>query len=252
MPEIETQLTISRRQNPAALNIPPLTAIDTLHATPTPWPEDNHPAYEFSIPAAQQAQFFLKDSTRVWLNAETSFRLSSVYGQNERLVSLSGEGGFDVRWKKSPFSVALPDGFQVYTQEGTFHIAAYTADSALLITNRRGEVYILKNGKAVCTISPGEAVTISWADTHVTPYHQDSGLFLNWAKNGLGANGNDLSAFARRVGRWWNTDVVFNKPIPITILTGDFPSDGKLTEIVEFFQNEGIKAKFGINTIWLN
>lgn len=88
---------------------------------------DNTPSLmqELTIPSGQRAHITLPDGTSVWVNAASTLRYPSVFG-DERRVSLSGEAFFEVAKTEKPFIVstgkidvkALGTKFNVFNYKG--------------------------------------------------------------------------------------------------------------------------------------
>lgn len=59
-----------------------------------------------AVPAGQRAQITLADSTKVWLNAQSTLTYSHDFGRNERNVELDGGAYFEVaKNREIPFYV---------------------------------------------------------------------------------------------------------------------------------------------------
>lgn len=134
--------------------------------------------------------FYLPDSTHVWLNANSRFKYPSRFAQKGRIVQLSGEGYFEVRRNtRSPFMVDLQKS--VVKVLGTkFNISAYGNSFRTIVTVTQGKVQysstesashsvtLSANERAIFDLSTltlhKESVTdnnfIAWK-THVLEFH---------------------------------------------------------------------------------
>jgi transmembrane sensor len=62
--------------------------------------------HTLEIPAGMRSEFYLPDSTKVYLNSKTSLSYPLVFSDNIREVKLSGEAYFEVAENKEvPFVV---------------------------------------------------------------------------------------------------------------------------------------------------
>ncbi len=98
------------------------------------------------VPAGSVVSLTLPDSTRVWVNAESSLRWDARrFGRGGRKVFLTGEAYFDVTHKRGArFEVVTPDvTVRVY---GTrFNVKAYPEDATVETTLEEGKIELLRN-----------------------------------------------------------------------------------------------------------
>jgi ferric-dicitrate binding protein FerR (iron transport regulator) len=112
---------------------------------------------ELYVPAGQRARVTLPDGSTVWLNAGSTLRYPSVFGQ-ERKVHLSGEGFFDVaRNPDSPFIVST-DSADIRALGTRFNVYSYARAGYMTATVVEGAVKVRVSGREAeeMQLDPGQ------------------------------------------------------------------------------------------------
>ena len=98
------------------------------------------------VPAGQRAELTLTDSTKVWLNAKTTFTFPNHFSADSRNVTLNGEGYFDVKSnKKRPFIVKT-EKYNIKVWGTKFNVMAYSGINIFETSLLEGSVELLKPG----------------------------------------------------------------------------------------------------------
>jgi len=98
------------------------------------------------VPAGQRAELTLSDGTKVWLNAKTTFVFPNLFTEKSRIVSLNGEGYFDVKSnKKQPFIVKT-EKYDVKVWGTQFNLMAYSGKPIFETSLLEGSVELLNPG----------------------------------------------------------------------------------------------------------
>ncbi len=89
-------------------------------------------------------EFYLPDSSKVYLNDSTTLRYTSSYGEKERMVFLDGEAFFEVRKNaKKPFTV-LSYRSRVIVKGTSFSVHSRLTDSLDVVEVEEGKVAVLE------------------------------------------------------------------------------------------------------------
>jgi transmembrane sensor len=89
-------------------------------------------------------EFYLPDSSKVYLHDTTTLRYSSTYGEDERMVFLDGEAFFEVRKNaEKPFTV-LSYRSRVIVKGTSFLVRSRLRDSADIVEVEEGKVAVLE------------------------------------------------------------------------------------------------------------
>ncbi len=161
-----------------------------------------------TAPVGGQFRLILPDGSNVLLNAGSSLKYPTVFSGKKRLVTLTGEGYFEVaRDPMFPFEVTA--GSNTVQVLGThFNINAYADEPAVRVTLEEGSVVV--NQKT--TLSPGQQAQIS-PSSIVKTIRADLETELAW-KNGLFVfKQAPMEEVMRQVGRWYKCEVDFKSSI---------------------------------------
>lgn len=114
------------------------------------------------VPPGQNSQITLADGSKVWLNAGSVLHFPTRFSDKERLVTLEGEGFFDVQANKDkPFIVSAP-GYQVKALGTTFNVYAYKQSQDFETSLLTGKVEISDHeNKQRITLSPGNRAVLA-------------------------------------------------------------------------------------------
>lgn len=104
---------------------------------------ENLTMQEIHVSEGQCIDITLQDGTRVWLNAQTTFRYPALFGGDNRLVSLDGEAYFEVSEdKERPFIVKTENGkVQVFGTK--FNVEDYSGTQHFETTLMEGSVEVI-------------------------------------------------------------------------------------------------------------
>ncbi len=112
------------------------------------------------IPKGQKGQLILSDSTKVWLNSESTLEYPGVF-ELERKVVLNGEAYFEVKSdEKHPFIVQTPK-LKIKVTGTIFNIKSYSTDDETETTLVEGRLSILNNDHELVVLQPNESATYS-------------------------------------------------------------------------------------------
>jgi ferric-dicitrate binding protein FerR (iron transport regulator) len=157
----------------------------------------------------------LADGSKVWLNAASTLKYPTAFVGNERKVEVSGEAYFEVSHNAAmPFIV--DKGETSVRVLGThFNVNAYDDESSVNVTLLEGSVKVVKGNEDIL-ISPGQQAEVFNNIVPSNPievHTADVDETMAW-KNGLFSyKGADIETIMRQVSRWYNVDVVIEKPV---------------------------------------
>lgn len=157
----------------------------------------------------------LADGTKVWLNAASTLKYPTAFAGNERKVEVTGEAYFEVSHNAAMPFIVNKGETSVQVLGTHFNVNAYDDETSLNITLLEGSVKVIKGNEKVL-ISPGEQAEVSNNITASKPikiHSADVDQVMAW-KNGLFSyKGASIETIMRQVSRWYNVDVVFEKPV---------------------------------------
>jgi len=171
----------------------------------------------------------LSDGTLVWLNDGTTFRYPEQFYGDQREVFVDGEAYFEVKSdEKHPFIVDNKMMKTVVT--GThFNLNAYSSDHFFEATLLKGKVRLEKNNQSF-TMKPGVQVQFDaelekFEAKNVNPQNAAA-----WINGKLIFKDERLGTAIKKLGRWYNVDIVLsNSELNEYLLTGTI-QDEKLDQ----------------------
>jgi ferric-dicitrate binding protein FerR (iron transport regulator) len=183
-------------------------------------------------PRGGQYKLILPDGTKVWLNAASSITYPTIFAEDRRVVSITGEVYFEVtKNARKPFTV------RTYSDEITvlgtsFNVNSYTDEAMVKTSLLEGSVRINKQ-----VLKPGEAYINGKIMS--TSLEQD----LAWKNGFFSFNKADLPTVMRQLSRWYNVDVKYEGVIPKRAYSGEIERSLTLRQVLEVLSQTRIKYK---------
>ena len=98
-----------------------------------------------SVPAGSVATVLLPDSTKVWLNAESSLTYDPLtFGKRSRDVYLTGEAYFDVTHRDRKIFTVNTSKIRITVYGTRFNVKAYPEDATIETTLEEGKIELTK------------------------------------------------------------------------------------------------------------
>lgn len=195
-----------------------------------------------SIPRGMNKQVILPDSSRVWLNAESSLQYpESFEGMKQREVYLKGEGYFEVtKDAEHPFMVKT-DALETQVLGTSFNVKAYSVNDTQ-VTLLEGSVKVTDRNHNELQLRPGEHTDAQMHKISV----DNSTDYCSWIDGKFYFDNVELVEIMRELGRWYNVDIVFtNKDIMHERLHFQAERSDSLQDILELLNSmQLVKASF--------
>ncbi len=180
---------------------------------------------------AQTANIRLEDGSRIVLAPMSRLSVPGDFGGHERLVSIDGEGFFDVHHNgampfrvraKSAIAEDIGTRFDVRAYGDEAGVAVIVADGAVTLGQFRGDValgaegVVARRGQRARTGGPGSTTTVDEVSIRVT----------DWTEGRLTFVKTPLAEIARTIGRWYDLDVrVSDAAMGQRLVTADFETE---------------------------
>ena len=196
-----------------------------------------------STPNGGQYQLTLADGSHVWLNAASSIRFPASFTGKERRVEITGEVYFEVAKNESmPFIVSV-DGAQVQVLGTHFNVMAYKDESMLETTLLEGSVKFIKDNNA-SMLKPGQQLQLTKKGQFKVLSGVDVEKVVAWKNGFFDFEGLNFEAIARKLSRWYNVEVVYDKKID-DVFYAEIPRNTKLSDVLKALELTG-KINFEI------
>lgn len=121
-------------------------------------------AFSASTTVKERKLIMLPDSSRVWLNANSTLVVEAAYGTEARYVTLDGEAYFDVAPDSTRSFVVKTKHIKIQVLGTAFNIQAYPSAETVRVGVEHGKVAVLDNtGQQLNQLTKGQMLSY---DTH--------------------------------------------------------------------------------------
>lgn len=170
----------------------------------------NDTELEYSTPYGVKSRISLPDNSVVWLNSGSRISFPSKFAGNERLISFSGEGFFEVqRDSLRPMKIVTPGDVTVNVLGTKFNLNTYAEERSMSLLLLSGKVNIrMKNGRMIENIKPSEKVVIDKVEksSRINPV-KDTLPTTGWREGWLIFDDLPLSEVFVKMKRWYGITV---------------------------------------------
>lgn len=194
----------------------------------------------------------LQDGSSVYLNAASSLTYPASLNRNgKRVVSLTGEGYFEIaKDKVHPFVVKT--GNQEVEVLGThFNVNAYGDERAITTTLLEGSVKV-SAGKKQKVIKPGEQAQNDGSNIHVAEVNVDN--IVDWKDGDFFLNRVNFKIAMRKIARWYDVEFVYDASVPDELESGGWISrKNNLSAVLKSIESSGqVHFKVAGNKVYVS
>lgn len=195
-----------------------------------------------STPRGGTYEVVLTDGTHVWLNAESKLEFPAQFSGKQRMVSLTGEGYFEVAANKErPFKVR--SGKQAVEVLGThFNINAYEDEDAIKTTLLEGAV-VVRSDSGVEFLKAGDQAVNTRGQIAVAKVNVS--IPVAWKNKQFLFERENIHTIMRMIERWYNVEVSYSGEIPEETFSGGVSRFDKLSEVLKSLESTG-RLKFKV------
>lgn len=196
---------------------------------------------ELIVPKGQKSQLHLPDGTTVWLNSESRLRYPASFSQKERWVELSGEAFFSViKHDDQPFFVKTTD-FNIKVTGTKFNVMAYEDFNRTEASLEEGRIELLSNsGKEklkIAQLEPNQKIIFSKEKHEYTIVKSKPEIESSWKNNEFVFEDIEFSEFAKRLGRWYNVEIIFaDQELSKIRYTGKFKNKETIWQVLDIIK----------------
>ena len=191
----------------------------------------------------QYPNLILADGSKVWLDAASSIRFPTSFTGSERVVEITGQVWFDVAHNdKMPFKV-IAKGIEINDLGTEFNISAYD-DEAAKTTLIAGSVEVVVKDKRI-TIQPGQQA-IFQNDNLTVAKNINVDEVMAWKTGYFQSDNATVESLMRQLSRWYDVDIVYEKPITKRVSLLGVPRTVTLVNILKIMETTG-NVKFKID-----
>lgn len=167
---------------------------------------------EINIAFGTTSKLVLSDRTAVWLNSGSHLKYPLRFGKGMREVYLEGEAYFEIAEDETnPFVVQTPD-LDIMATGTSFDVMAYPEENTTETTLVSGKISLIKelpnsNIQILTDLKPGERASFDKNKKRIELGMVDTDKVTSWKEGLLIFRNDPLVEIAKKLGRWFNTDI---------------------------------------------
>ncbi|MCD0488270.1 FecR domain-containing protein [Pedobacter sp. MC2016-14] len=210
----------------------------SYQSTQAPQEENSNALNTLTIPRGKQYQIVLPDGSKVWLNAQSTLSFPNNFNKNERLVSLVGEGYFEVNhFSAWPFRVKTQHQ-QVEVLGTVFNISAYNDDSQGVTTLVTGSVKVSDQKKSQL-LKPGQLAVKVNSAVGFSIEEADIAEATDWKNGKLVFKDEKIESLTQTLSRTFDVDFDIDERIKGQHFSGNFSIKNGLNNVLRNLEQTG-------------
>ncbi len=189
-----------------------------------------------STPKGAQYRLMLPDSTKVWLNAQSSITYPTAFTGSERKVTIEGEVYLEVSKNAlKPFRLEAGD-VQVEVLGTHFNIMAYREEKEIKTTLLEGSVKVSVSNKNIL-LKPNQQANTLWnSDELELVNNVDTDDVTSWLRGEMRFDSSDIRSIMIQVARWYDINVEFEQGINDITFSGKIFRRYSLSQVLEILE----------------
>ncbi|WP_372947270.1 FecR domain-containing protein [Mariniphaga sp.] len=206
-------------QKVAAILILPLIVATLWFALEKPQktPEPFIAWHTLEIPAGMRSEFYLPDSTKVYLNSKTSLSYPLVFNNSIRQVRLSGEAYFEVAENKEVPFIVNTGRINIEVTGTEFIATRYPHEELTEIVLVEGGINLFQGDyhttkKDIIQLKPGEKAICMESENKLAVDKVNTAKYKAWKEGLLVFRDDPMPDVVRRLNRWFNVDIQLEGP----------------------------------------
>lgn len=208
------------------------------------------------VPRGGEYFLILSDSTKVWLNSETTLRFPVQFVGDIRRVELTGEAYFEVFENTSrPFVVS--SGNQLVKVLGTqFNVSSYSDQPSIYTTLVEGkvEISLASDPGLKLILNPSEQGIVNTMDNEFQKIKVDVRSYVAWKDGRFVFEDQSLEEIMHTLSKWYDVQSVFsNEESKKLKFTGNLERYADFEEVLAKIEKTNeVSFKIENNTITIN
>ncbi|HEY0272207.1 MAG TPA: FecR domain-containing protein [Chitinophaga sp.] len=195
-----------------------------------------------TTPKGRQYDMVLPDGSKVWLNAGSSLQFPVAFSGQERVVSLTGEGYFEVtKDAAKPFKVKVNKAMEIEVLGTSFNVSAYANEMNSYTTLIDGAVQVSLNaghGRKVL-LKPNQQVQ---SDGNELKLFAEANVerAVAWKSGLFNFDGVGLRDMMRQLERWYNLEVAYEGDVPDVKFFGEMSRNLQLSDVLSGLERSDV------------
>ncbi|WP_333575142.1 FecR family protein [Sphingobacterium sp.] len=192
------------------------------------------------IPRGGHYNITLPDGTKIWMNSASTLRFPVTSNGRDRLVSLRGEGYFEVAHNKElPFKVITGDQ-QIRVLGTHFNVKGYPDEKLISTTLLEGSVQVSRRSSGESKLmTPGQQANLALHSSHIAITKANINQVVAWKDGYFTFDNESIENIMNAISRWYNVDVVYVGKQSGERFGGSFSRKSDLAEILHNLEELG-------------
>lgn len=184
------------------------------------------------IPKASTFSVVLSDGSSVLLNAGSKMTYPEVFGNGPRIVTLEGEGYFQVEKTRHKSKFIVKTAGQTTEVLGTkFSVKAYPEEQTIATTLAEGSVRVKAEGNTnAVLLKPSQQAVLKGSLLHTQTVDLDQEL--GWTAGFFCFDGSNMDDVLQQIGRWYDVDIVYKAQKKLPAYSGKIRKDLSLDKLL--------------------
>jgi len=168
---------------------------------------------ELNIAFGTTSQLVLADGTKVWLNSGSNLKYPLNFKGYSREVYLEGEAYFEIAKNRNKPFIVKTSYMDVKAMGTSFNVMAYPEEGMVETTLIMGKASLVEELatsklKTLTEIKPGEMASFDKIKKKIILEEVDTKKIISWKEGQLIFRDDPMDNVVRKLGRWFNTDIV--------------------------------------------
>lgn len=197
--------------------------------------------HEVSVPEIKMFKIVLPDGSGVWLNSGSRLSYPSSFDETSRVVSLDGEGYFEIAKDASRPFIVKGNGMSVRVTGTKFNFKAYSGDHKLSATLVEGKVSVgysdASGQEHIYKMKQGEQSNLNVREMKMEVKEVNTSLYTSWLDGLYFFDSQRLEDIMADLERWYGVSVVFeDDALREKILSGKLYREDSAEKMLESFE----------------
>ena len=183
----------------------------------------------------------LVDGSKVWLNAGSALTYPVAFIGNEREVSISGEGYFEIEHDALKQFTVHKGGIKIQVLGTHFNVNAFKDDGQdLMVTLLEGSVKI-NNGHAIGLLKPGQQAKVNKEVEILNEV--DLNAVIAWKNGYFQFDHASLQNVLKQISRCYDIQVMYEGTNQPREFIGEIQRDLSLAEVIKILEKNKVRFK---------
>lgn len=186
-----------------------------------------------ATPKGGQWELKLPDGTNVWLNSASVLYFPNTFkSQQKRIVTLEGEGYFEVAKDATHPFIVISGNQQVEVLGTHFNINSYPDEPAMKTTLLEGRVKVsLPGHKNNSVLEPGKQAVVTSNGIEIN--NVDTDVAIAWKQGDFRFDAEPVSSAMRKLARWYNVEVKYEGPVKDEKIDGIVSRNKNISQVIK-------------------